>query len=145
MATIISKSPSDTLKIGAEWGRSVAPGLIVGMVGDLGAGKTQLVKGIAQGLGVTERVASPTFTLVHEYTSGRLPLYHLDLYRLDKPSEITAAGLDEYLDKPEGVTVIEWVDRWLGSDGANLRNFRLVRIALLGENQREISYEDSGS
>ena len=87
--------------------------MVIGLCGDLGAGKTQLVKGLARGLGITARVHSPTFALVNIYNGGRLTLFHLDLYRLDTREQILAAGLEEYL-KPAGVTVIEWAERLLG-------------------------------
>ncbi len=93
-------------------GRSARPGQVIALSGDLGAGKTQLVKGIARGLGIPARVHSPTFTLVNIYTGGRMALYHLDLYRLAGIEDILSAGLEEYL-SPEGVTVIEWAERWL--------------------------------
>src|SRR5687767_10908696 len=114
MATIISRSPEETHALGREWGREAQAGLLIGLVGDLGAGKTALVRGIAEGLDVKERIASPTFVLVHEYLSGRLPLYHLDLYRLDSPAQIASAGLEEYLNGTAGVVVVEWIDRWAG-------------------------------
>jgi len=81
--------------------------------GDLGAGKTQFVKGLARGLGITARVHSPTFSLVNIYAGGRLTLFHLDLYRLETRQQILAAGLTEYLEPP-GVTAIEWPERWFG-------------------------------
>src|SRR5207249_2194915 len=111
MATLISHSPAETEALGEDWGRAAASGLVIGLTGELGAGKTQLVKGLARGLGITARVHSPTFTLVNEYAGGRLRLFHLDLYRLDTPEQIRAAGLEEYL-QPTGVTVIEWAERW---------------------------------
>jgi len=111
MVTFTSHSVAETLSLGAAWGREAQAGWVVGLVGDLGAGKTQLVKGVAQGLGVTERVQSPTFTLVNEYRSGRLPLFHLDFYRLDTWAQFRSAGLEGYLCEPPGVTVIEWFDR----------------------------------
>jgi len=111
MATFISHSPAETEALGEEWGRAAEPGLVLGLCGDLGAGKTQLVKGLARGLGLCARVHSPTFTLVNVYTGGRLKLFHLDLYRLASPEQILGAGLEEYL-HPTGVTVIEWADRW---------------------------------
>src|SRR5881394_1420161 len=107
MATSISHSPSETEALGEEWGRAARSGLIIGLSGDLGAGKTQLVKGLARGLGITMRVHSPTFALVNIYTGGRLTLFHLDLYRLESRAQFVAAGLEEYLD-PVGITVIEW-------------------------------------
>src|SRR3954451_5846934 len=97
MATYISHSPVETMVLGEQWGREAQPGLVIGLSGDLGAGKTELVKGIARGLGVTDCVHSPTFSLVNTYSGGRLPLHHLDLYRLDTVEQILAAGLEEYL------------------------------------------------
>jgi len=142
MVTRISHNPDETLALGEEWGRAAASGLVIGLTGDLGAGKTQLAKGIARGLGITELVHSPTFTLVSEYRSGRLPLFHLDLYRLESREQIIAAGLEEYL-APKGVTVVEWAERLL--DGGRLPDrFRRVRIETVGELERKITYEDSG-
>src|SRR5512136_98140 len=114
MATFISHSPAETEALGEQWGRAAQRGWLIGLSGDLGAGKTQLVKGLARGLGVTARVQSPTFALVNTYEGGRLKLFHLDLYRLDAPEQIFAAGLEEFL-QPDGVTVIEWAERWLGN------------------------------
>lgn len=156
MVTFISNSPDDTQRLGFEWGRAASGAWLIGLVGDLGAGKTQLVKGIARGLGIKVRIASPTFTLVHEYEGGRLPLCHIDLYRLDSPSQISSAGLDDYLFAPTGVTVVEWIDRWFGSAAppgwspsetenlfrAPAERYRHVQFRLLGENEREIAYED---
>src|ERR1041384_5816166 len=113
MATLISKSPEETLAFGEQWGREAQRGWLIGLSGDLGAGKTQLVKGIARGLGVTARVHSPTFALLNEYSGGCLPLFHLDLYRLNTREEIIGAGLEEYIVNPAGVTVVEWIERWL--------------------------------
>jgi tRNA threonylcarbamoyladenosine biosynthesis protein TsaE len=160
MVTNISHSPADTLAIGEAWGRIVPRGLVIGLCGDLGAGKTQLVKGLARGLGIATRVLSPTFALVNVYPGGRLPLFHLDLYRLDTPEQVQAAGLEEYL-YPGGVTVIEWAERWFGEKPhglmpesreqaghsparavPNLRSIRWVEIEITCESGRCISYED---
>ena len=111
MATFISNSPAETFNLGEAWGREANSGLVIALSGDLGAGKTHLTKGIARGLGVTDRVHSPTFAIINLYPSGRLPLFHLDLYRLDTPDQIIAAGLEEYF-HPKGVSVIEWAERW---------------------------------
>ena len=125
----------------AEYSANAKPGLVVGLIGDLGAGKTQYVKGFAAGLGITERVHSPTFTLVNEYRSGRLPCYHLDLYRLETAEQMMAAGLEEYL-RPEGaVTLIEWFDRAQGQFAVAER-LLIVRIHSPSETERLISYED---
>jgi tRNA threonylcarbamoyladenosine biosynthesis protein TsaE len=144
MVTSISHSPSETVALGEAWGRVAQSGLVLGLSGDLGAGKTQLVKGFARGLGITERVHSPTFALVNIYASGRLTLFHLDLYRLETRERILAAGLEEYL-TPDGVTVIEWAERWFGNDsGKNLQVHR-VQFETLGETERRITYEDFGA
>src|SRR5207248_1320552 len=109
MVTRISHSAAETERLGFEWGTKAAKGLVIGLSGDLGAGKTQLVKGIARGLGITAGVHSPSFALINIYEGGRLTLFHLDLYRLETPQEITSSGLEEYL-TPDGITVIEWAE-----------------------------------
>lgn len=142
MATFISHSPAETEALGADWGRVAPPGLVIALSGDLGAGKTQLVKGLARGLGVTSRVHSPTFTLVNEYSGGRLRLFHLDLYRLETQAQIQSAGLEDYL-QPDGVAVIEWAERMM-NDEWRMTNLRRVNLEVLGETERRITYEDSG-
>jgi tRNA threonylcarbamoyladenosine biosynthesis protein TsaE len=153
MATNISHSPDETASIGESWGRTAAAGQVIGLCGDLGAGKTQLVKGLAKGLDIAMRVHSPTFALVNIYTGGRLTLCHLDLYRLDSTVEILAAGLEEFL-HPPGVTVIEWAEKWFGERlhgpgkevGAAIpRLLRWVRIETISETERRIRYEDIGA
>ncbi len=151
MATFISHSPAETQALGEEWGRAATSGLVIGLSGDLGAGKTQFVKGLARGLGYAGRVQSPSFGLVNVYTGGRLPLFHLDLYRLETPAQVIAAGLEDYLE-PEGVAVIEWAERWLIRPGSETgipgvvppRHYRRVEIRSLSESMRQIDYEDSG-
>ncbi len=108
----LSKSPSETKRIGKQLGGILQPGDIVALVGELGTGKTQFIKGLAEGVGVhpSVYVSSPSFTLIHEY-SGRVPLYHMDLYRLDEQSA-KDLGLEEYFQR-EGITVMEWADRIL--------------------------------
>jgi tRNA threonylcarbamoyladenosine biosynthesis protein TsaE len=153
MATNISHSPDETAAIGESWGRTAVAGEVIGLCGDLGAGKTQLVKGLARGLDIPARVHSPTFALVNVYAGGRLPLFHLDLYRLDSTAEILAAGLEEFL-HPAGVTVIEWAEKWFGerpqSPGRGLSaavagRFRWVRIDTLSQTDRRLTYEDIGA
>jgi len=158
MATNISHSPAETGALGERWGRAAQRGLVIGLSGDLGAGKTQLVKGLARGLGITARVHSPSFTLVNVYGGGRLTLFHLDLYRLETREQILAAGLEEYL-QPDGVTAIEWAERWFGSEPrisktehstSDIRHptsnlFRAVKIDTLSETERRITYEDFGA
>jgi tRNA threonylcarbamoyladenosine biosynthesis protein TsaE len=149
MATFISHSPEATAALGEQWGREARPGWVLGLTGDLGAGKTQLVKGLARGLGVAARILSPTFALVNEYHDGRLPLAHLDLYRLDTPKQIVGAGLEVYLNWPAGVVVIEWCERWPGFVTPQVTRvtaglLRLVRIESINETERRISHEDFG-
>jgi tRNA threonylcarbamoyladenosine biosynthesis protein TsaE len=146
MATFISHSPAETESLGEAWGRAASRGRVIALSGDLGAGKTQLVKGIARGLGVTARVHSPTFTIVNEYGGGRLRLFHLDLYRLETPEQIHSAGLEEYL-QPEGVAVIEWAERLagLGSGLWGMGTTITVKIEVLSEAERRIVYEDAGA
>ena len=143
MATFISHSPAETESLGELLGREAQRGLVFALSGDLGAGKTQLVKGIARGLGVTSRVHSPTFTLVNEYSGGRLRLFHLDLYRLETRAQILSAGLQEHL-QPDGVAVIEWAER-MTIDEWRMTNVRRVQIEVLGETDRRIIYEDPGA
>jgi tRNA threonylcarbamoyladenosine biosynthesis protein TsaE len=143
MATLISHSPEETVAIGEDWGRAAQRGWVIGLSGDLGTGKTQLVKGIARGLGSAARVHSPTFTLLNEYDDGRLPLFHLDLYRLDSRAEVITAGLEDYLIDPHGVTVVEWIERWLPRGESPVGLTRLVLMESLGEMQRRITYDDS--
>jgi len=150
MATCISHSPAETEALGETWGRSAQAGQVIGLSGDLGAGKTQFVKGFARGLGIMTRVQSPTFALVNEYSGGRLPLYHLDLYRLETSAQISSAGLDEYL-SPDGVTIIEWAERWFGERGSGAApksgqaQVRWVQFETITETERRISYEDTGA
>lgn len=145
MATFISHSPAETEALGEKLGRAAQHGLVLALSGDLGAGKTQLVKGIARGLGIVTRVHSPTFTLVNEYVVGRLKLFHLDLYRLETPAQILSAGIEEFL-SPDGVAVIEWAERledgaWKMEDG-KIKN---VKIEILSETERKIIYDDFGA
>jgi tRNA threonylcarbamoyladenosine biosynthesis protein TsaE len=106
----ITRSESDTIELGRGLASTMRPGSVVLLFGDLGAGKTAFVKGLADGLGVDrDDVSSPTFTIVQEYRGGRLTLYHADLYRLNDPREIEDLGLDEIAQN--GVLAIEWAER----------------------------------
>jgi tRNA threonylcarbamoyladenosine biosynthesis protein TsaE len=145
MATFISHSPAETESLGEKFGREAQTGFVFALTGDLGAGKTQFVKGLARGLGISARVHSPTFTLVNEYGGGRLKLFHLDLYRLETREQISSAGIGEYL-QPDGVAVIEWAERledgrWKMEDG----KIKKVKIEILDESGRKIIYDDSGA
>ena len=136
MATFISHSPAETEALGEGVGRVAQRGLVIALSGDLGAGKTQLVRGVARGLGCTSKVHSPTFTLVNEYGGGRLNLFHLDLYRLETAGQILSAGIEEFL-SPDGVSVIEWAER-LEDKGKFVR----VRIEIVSDAERKIFYDD---
>lgn len=141
MATFISHSPADTEALGEQFGRAAQSGLVIALSGDLGAGKTQFVKGLARGLGITGRVHSPTFTLVNEYGGGRLKLFHLDLYRLETAAQILSAGIEEFL-SPDGVSVIEWAER-LGEHSTS--HLRKVTIEIISDTERKITYDDLGA
>lgn len=108
---VISKSVNETIKIGKVIARNLKSGDIICLFGELGSGKTVLVKGVAYGLGIKrDKIISPSFVLIREHHQGKLPLYHFDLYRLKSPSAILGLGYEEYF-YDEGVTVIEWADR----------------------------------
>ena len=104
-------SPQETFDIGKRMGEEALPGTVITLDGDLGAGKTLFTKGFAEGLGVREVVNSPTFTILQQYFSGRLPLHHFDLYRIEEEEELFEIGLDECL-TGDGVCLIEWADRF---------------------------------
>jgi tRNA threonylcarbamoyladenosine biosynthesis protein TsaE len=149
MAIFISHSPAETEALGEKFGRLARRGTVFALSGDLGAGKTQFVKGLARGLGISARVHSPTFTLVNEYGGGRLKLFHLDLYRLETPAQILSAGVEEFL-SPDGVAVIEWAER-IANEELRMKNEETkpgmisVRIEIIGESERKIIYDDSGA
>jgi tRNA threonylcarbamoyladenosine biosynthesis protein TsaE len=106
---LVSKSPEETQALGRLLGQAAAPGTLVLLTGELGAGKTCFSQGVAAGLGVRDQVTSPTFLLAAEYR-GRLPLYHLDLYRIESPEEAEGLDLDRFLGE-SGVTLVEWAER----------------------------------
>ncbi len=136
----ISHSPADTESLGEQLGRAAQRGWVITLSGDLGAGKTQFVRGVARGLGCAGRVHSPTFTLVNEYSGGRLNLFHLDLYRLETPEQVLSAGIEEYL-SPDGVSVIEWAERLEGFK-FQVSSFKTVKIEIISEMGRKIIYDD---
>ena len=143
MATCISHSPAETEALGERFSQTVKCGQVIALSGDLGAGKTQFVRGLARGLGVSGRVHSPTFTLVNEYGGGRLKLFHLELYRLETAHQILNAGIEEYL-SPDGVAVIEWAER-IADCGLRIADLKKVKIEILGEWERKINYDDFGA
>ena len=103
----VSNSPSETEALGESLGRRLSPGAVVAFTGDLGAGKTAFTRGLARGLGISEPVTSPTFTIVNEYEGGRLPLFHFDMYRLGSSDELFDIGWEDYL-RRGGVCAVEW-------------------------------------
>ena len=111
MFTFVSHTEHDTERIGAALASVLPPGTVVGLIGPLGAGKTRLVQAVATALGVPPgRVTSPTFVLVNEYTGGRMPVYHFDIYRLKDDDDFLNLGPEEYFDSA-GITFVEWADR----------------------------------
>ena len=106
----ITNGPEETEALGARLARALEPGAVVAFTGDLGAGKTAFVRGLTRGLGIPDRVTSPTFTIVNEYEGGRLPLFHFDLYRLGSADELFDIGWEDYLARG-GVCAVEWSER----------------------------------
>lgn len=107
--TVIIKNESETAAFGIELGKRACPGTVIALTGDLGAGKTTLTKAIAQGLGISDMITSPTFNIVKEYDGSRLPLYHFDVYRIGDADEMYELGYEEYF-YGNGVCVVEWAD-----------------------------------
>jgi tRNA threonylcarbamoyladenosine biosynthesis protein TsaE len=110
MRTVNIKNEEETRAFGLALARDLKPGAIVALVGDLGTGKTTLTRYIAEGLGITEPIQSPTFTIIREHRTGRLPLFHFDVYRLEGPDDLFELGYEDYF-FGEGVTVVEWADK----------------------------------
>jgi tRNA threonylcarbamoyladenosine biosynthesis protein TsaE len=130
----ISRSATETEEFGAQLARRLNAGDVLALCGELGSGKTQLVKGIARGLGSAGAVTSPTFTIVHEYPEGRLPLYHFDFYRLENSDDLRGIDFDEYLGAT-GVCVIEWADKF---PSAITRRAAWLRLQMRGDGSRTI-------
>jgi tRNA threonylcarbamoyladenosine biosynthesis protein TsaE len=131
--TVDSRSPSETRRLGERLGRALGAGDVVALVGGLGAGKTALVQGVARGLGVVERVVSPSFTIINEH-AGRLPLFHADFYRLQSADELAHIGFDDYFARG-GVVVVEWADRFPEALPADRLE---VRIEITGTRTRRL-------
>ena len=139
--TVVAHSPRQTMSLGAKFGKLVQGGESIGLVGELGAGKTCFVRGFAAGakVGKDAWVRSPTFTLINEY-QGRLPVYHIDLYRVGKRDEIESLNLREYL-YSDGVSLIEWFEYLPAGE---VDNFLEVKIAHAGGAKRVITFTAHG-
>ena len=135
MATFISNSPDETEVFGCRFAEEIKPGDVLALTGELGSGKTQFVKGLVAGLGSTAEVTSPTFTLIHEYTDGPIPIYHFDFFRLEDRQSAERLGLDDYF-FGDGVSVIEWADRF---PDLIPENARWVAFETKSETQRAIT------
>lgn len=140
MKTLISHSEGETEKIAFDLAGTLRPGAVVTLHGDLGAGKTVFARGFARGLGVSEPVSSPTYTITQEYPlPGGMRLYHLDLYRISSPEAGLAFGVDEFLDDPRAFALVEWPERI----GAVIPDHALkITIRHRNEHEREIIFAD---
>ena len=132
----LTNSPEETEAIGAALGKIATPGTVIAYRGDLGAGKTAFTRGLARGLGYTEPVTSPTYTIANEYLGGRLPLFHFDMYRLASSDDLWDIGWDDYLDR-NGVCAVEWSENVADA----LEDAILITIHKTGENSRRIEIE----
>jgi tRNA threonylcarbamoyladenosine biosynthesis protein TsaE len=138
MQRIVTHSEQETIDAGAALAAKLLPGAVVALYGDLGSGKTRFAKGISLGLGITETVTSPTFTIVNEHRGGRLPLFHFDCYRLRSSSELDELGFDEYI-FGEGVCVLEWAEMIAERLPEQRFDIRITAGAL--EHERNITVE----
>ena len=136
----ITHSPEETEKVGQALGAVLTPGTILAYEGDLGAGKTAFTRGLARGLGATETVTSPTYTIVNEYLSGRLPLFHFDMYRLASSDDLWDIGWEDYLERG-GVCAVEWSENVRDA----MEDAIVVRIEKTGEDSRCITIEGGDS
>ena len=132
----ITNSPAETESIGAALGHILTPGTVIAYTGDLGAGKTAFTRGLARGLGCTDIVTSPTYTIVNEYLSGRLPLFHFDMYRLRSAEDLWDIGWEDYLDRG-GVCAVEWSENVTEA----MEDAIWVRIKKTGDDSRRITIE----
>ena len=134
----VTNSASETRALGEQLASGLRPGNTVILEGELGAGKSELARGIARGLGVTETVTSPSFTILNVYESGRCPLYHFDWYRLESEEELYELGMDEYLGG-DGIAVVEWAER---CPDAVPEDCIRIRLEATGEETRRITVND---
>ena len=134
--TFFTNSPAETEAIGAALGKILKPGTVIAYRGDLGAGKTAFTRGLARGLGCTELVTSPTYTIVNEYLGGRLPLFHFDMYRLASSDDLWDIGWEDYLDR-SGICAVEWSENVADA----MADAMIITIEKLGEEARRITLE----
>jgi tRNA threonylcarbamoyladenosine biosynthesis protein TsaE len=137
VATFISNSPDETEAIGRRLAEHIRVGSVFALKGDLGSGKTSFVKGLVAGLGSSGGVTSPTFTILHEYRGGRLPVYHFDFFRVEDRQSVEGLGLDDYF-FGDGLSVIEWADRF---PEFIPEQARWILFEIKSENQRAISVQ----
>ena len=140
MRVVETNSPEETWELAAELAGELAAGTVIALHGDLGAGKTCFIQGLAAALGIDEPITSPTYTLIGEY-EGRLPLHHIDLYRLSGPAEALGLGLEEYFDA-DGITAIEWAERAEGLLPSNPLHIRIRADEQSGTRTFQIFRED---
>ena len=136
----ITNCPEETEGVGLRLGRVLPGGTILAYEGDLGAGKTAFTRGLARGLGAAEQVTSPTYTIVNEYLSGRVPLFHFDMYRLHSADELWDIGWEDYLERG-GICAVEWSENVREA----MEDAITVRIEKLGEDTRRITIEGGES
>lgn len=132
----LTHAPEDTEALGAALGKILSPGTVLAYEGDLGAGKTAFTRGLARGLGCDEPVTSPTYTIVNEYLSGRLPLFHFDMYRLTSADDLWDIGWEDYLERG-GICAVEWSENVADAMEDAIR----IRIEKLGDEERRITIE----
>lgn len=132
----ITHSPEETESIGSRLGKTIQPGTVIAYRGDLGAGKTAFTRGLARGLGFTDCVTSPTYTIVNEYLGGRLPLFHFDMYRLLSSDDLWDIGWEDYLDR-NGVCAVEWSENVAEA----MENAVTITIEKLDDTSRKITVE----
>lgn len=140
MRIVETNSPEETWALAAELAEELGPGTVMALHGDLGAGKTCFVQGLAAALGIDEPITSPTYTLIGEY-EGRLPLHHIDLYRLSGPEEALGLGIEEYFDV-DGITAIEWAERAEGLLPPDLMHIQITADETTGARTFRIFRED---
>ena len=132
----LTNSPAETEAVGAALGKILKPGTVIAYRGDLGAGKTAFTRGLARGLGSSEMVTSPTYTIVNEYLGGRMPLFHFDMYRLASSDDLWDIGWEDYLDR-NGVCAVEWSENVEDA----MEDPIVITIEKLGEDSRRIRLE----